>query len=293
MSQFRMIKDYKDNEHIRASFNRLAKETFGIDFESWYARGFWNDRYICYSMLDGDRVIANISMSKLSICIEGKTYEAIQIGTVMTHPDYRKQGLARQLMEAIYRDYDERCDFYYLFGNDFAYDFYRKLGFSPSQEHTFTMAYHNHEKPSGGMRQLHINQPEDLALIMRLTKNKAYIDKSFGIKDEQALLLFYMLYVYTDDIFYLEDKDTIVMYKIEDGVLVLIDVISENQVPVDSLLPYIATEDVKQVEFMFTPNIDTTSMVVKALEKEDSTTMFRHLDHTFKKPFRFSACSHA
>lgn len=43
------IKDYKQDDARRASFNRLADSIFGIQFEEWYQQGFWNDNYICYS----------------------------------------------------------------------------------------------------------------------------------------------------------------------------------------------------------------------------------------------------
>lgn len=293
MSSYKMIKDYKGDVTYRASFNALAKETFGIDFEPWYQNGFWNERYICYTMVDGDRVISNVSISKLSICMDGETYEVLQIGTVMTHPDYRKQGLAGRLMEAIYEDYDNVCDFYYLFGNDFAYDFYVKYGFTPVQEHSFAMTYKHVSQDVGTVRKLVLDKPEDKALIMRLAKNKTYISKDFGIKNEQSLLLFYMLYVYTNEVYYIEDKDAIVIYEIDEGVLNLVDVLCEKAIPVDELLPYIANEDIKKVSFEFTPNIETSQMTIEELHSDDSTTMFRKLTHVPKKPFRFSECSHA
>ncbi len=293
MSNLRMIKDYKGDATYRASFNALAKETFGIDFEPWYQNGFWNDRYICYAMVDGDRVVSNVSISKLDLCIDGETYEVLQVGTVMTHPDYRKQGLAGRLMEAIYEDYDNVCDFYYLFGNDFAYDFYVKYGFEPVQEHTFSMEYKHISQEVGSIRKLDLDKPEDKDLIKRLAKNKAYISKDFGIKNEQSLLLFYMLYVYTDEVYYIEDKEAIVIYEIEEDVLNLVDVLCEEALPVDMLLPYMATEDIKKVSFEFTPNIETSQMDIEELHRDDSTTMFIKLTHVPKKPFRFSDCSHA
>ncbi len=45
------IKDYKDYEQYRESFNTLACKVFGITFESWYR--FWGDSYIFYPRLSG------------------------------------------------------------------------------------------------------------------------------------------------------------------------------------------------------------------------------------------------
>lgn len=40
MSNYQFIKDYKDNEQYRLSFNNLAKTIFELDFELWYQQGY-------------------------------------------------------------------------------------------------------------------------------------------------------------------------------------------------------------------------------------------------------------
>ncbi|PGM56126.1 hypothetical protein [Bacillus sp. AFS053548] len=80
MSEFQLISDYKHISMYRNSFIKLAKQTFGIDFNDWYEKGFWTDRYVCYSYVKEDLVIANASINKMKV----QEYNAIQIGTVMT-----------------------------------------------------------------------------------------------------------------------------------------------------------------------------------------------------------------
>jgi predicted N-acetyltransferase YhbS len=70
-----------------------------VDFEKWYQFGFWNNTYVCYSYIDQNEVIANVSVNKLDILIDGKESKTLQIGTVMTRPDYRGNGLSKSLME--------------------------------------------------------------------------------------------------------------------------------------------------------------------------------------------------
>ena len=62
-----------------------------------------------------------------------RTY--IQIGTVMTRPEYRRRGLAGKLVKEIVKDYRDRCDGIYLFGNLSALDFYSELGFWKSMQY--------------------------------------------------------------------------------------------------------------------------------------------------------------
>ncbi len=94
MEDLKLIIDYKNNNNYRYSFNELAKNTFGINFEKWYNLGFWNDNYICYSYFANNSIISNVSASLIDLVINNQNYKAILIGTVMTHLDFRNQGLS-------------------------------------------------------------------------------------------------------------------------------------------------------------------------------------------------------
>ena len=98
-----IIKNYRNNEELRQSFNELARKTFGIDFEDWYQNGFWSDRYNPYSVVENGRVIANVSVNHMNFIRRGERQFFIQLGTVMTEESYRNRGLIRQIMEEIDR----------------------------------------------------------------------------------------------------------------------------------------------------------------------------------------------
>lgn len=60
---YKIIKNYQDDQALRASFNELAKKVFCLDFESWYQNGFWTDKYKPYSIVvDGIYLLANDSV---------------------------------------------------------------------------------------------------------------------------------------------------------------------------------------------------------------------------------------
>ena len=50
MENYKIIKGYQEKEEHRNSFNQLAGQTFGLDFEPWYQRGFWKKKL--YSLFD-------------------------------------------------------------------------------------------------------------------------------------------------------------------------------------------------------------------------------------------------
>ena len=71
-NMYEMIKNYKDNESLRLSFNELAGKTFGLDFEDWYQNGFWRENYVPYSIVENGKVIANVSVNITDILWDGE-----------------------------------------------------------------------------------------------------------------------------------------------------------------------------------------------------------------------------
>ena len=115
--EYQFNKGYGKNNELRKSFNNLAQRIFGFDFEQWYQDGYWKEQYIPYSMIDGDKVVANISVNIMNFKVFGEEKRYIQLGTVMTNPDYRNQGLVRILIKKVIDDYGDKCDLMYLFAN--------------------------------------------------------------------------------------------------------------------------------------------------------------------------------
>jgi predicted GNAT family acetyltransferase len=62
--------------------------------------GYWGDRYLPFSIVTGNKIIANVSVNMLDLILDRNSYRALQIRTVMTHQDYRNQGLSGQVDES-------------------------------------------------------------------------------------------------------------------------------------------------------------------------------------------------
>ena len=135
---FCIEKNYRNNDALRASFNRLAEKTFGLNFENWYRNGFWKDNYIPYSVVLDGEVVSNVSVNACNMNYKGKIVKLIQLGTIMTDEDYRGNGYARALMEEVIKDYDGQVDGIYLFANESVLEFYPKFGFREAKEYQFT-----------------------------------------------------------------------------------------------------------------------------------------------------------
>ena len=124
-----IIRDYMKDETCRHMLNELTGKVFGFEFESWVTQGYFEGDYIPFSFVDEGKIVSNVSANRMKFLQNGSVRNYIQIGTVMTDPDYRKQGLAAKLMKRAIEEYEQDCDGIYLFGDLSATEFYRKLGF--------------------------------------------------------------------------------------------------------------------------------------------------------------------
>ncbi|KOS64376.1 GNAT family N-acetyltransferase [Lysinibacillus agricola] len=274
MTNYQLVYDYKDNQKYRESFNDLAKLVFDLDFNQWYEKGCWNDQYICYSYLDGDKVIANASISKMTVVVNGKEYKAIQIGSVMTHPDYRHKGLARKLMDDIIDKYEEQCEFIYLFANETVLDFYPKFGFSRVQESRYFLNADNLKKKSNtAIRKLDIENSNDLSLLKLYAKERIPASSILSVKDNESLLMFYFLIAFPNSIYFVEEEGIIVLFEKEDEELHLFDVISRRKIDVEEVLSYITSSDIKRIIFHFIS--DCNDVESEVIEAEDDVLFIR------------------
>ena len=133
--KYKLEKNVRDTAPVRNAFNALAMQTFQLSFEGWYENGCWSQRYQPYTLMDGATAAANVSVNLMKTRWNGQIKNYIQLGTVMTHPAYRNQGLSRYLIEEIFRDWEERCDGFYLFANETVLDFYPRFGFRRETEY--------------------------------------------------------------------------------------------------------------------------------------------------------------
>ncbi|MBF2663091.1 GNAT family N-acetyltransferase [Listeria seeligeri] len=289
---YQLISDYKDNELYRKTFNDLAESTFDINFEEWYKHGFWNDKYVCYSYLDKNKVIANVSINKMDLIYQGNDYRALQIGTVMTHPDYRNQGLAQELINHVISKYEQDYDFFYLFANDTVLDFYPKFGFERVQESSFTVDATSLKKRNYKIKKLNPDDESDFQLISRIVSNRVPLSSILDVENSEDLLMFYLLIALRDAIYYIEELDAIVLYEQEEEDLYVLDIISTKKLDIVEVLGFLANKKIETIHVSFTPEKNKYIDAAYIIETEDMLFMRPNL-FTADPYFLFPATSHA
>lgn len=293
MEKYELVSDYRNNESLKESSNALAMKTFKLDFRGWYNKGYWNDKYVSYSFVDEGKVISNASINKMSIIIDGKMYKGIQIGTVMTDENYRNQGLAKQLMQHIMKEYENTCDFMYLFANDTVLDFYPKFGFTRlnESEFSFDLAKSSIQmNMDAKIKQLTIKN--DLALLEKFAKNRHVNSMILDVEHNESLLMFYFTVVFHEAIFYVEDLETIVLMEEEEDTLHIFDIISLNAPNVEAVIASIVKETTKKVVFYFTPDFTIEGMTATIMPNDDDALFVLTKKSLLKGNFMFPLTSH-
>ncbi|BBH24323.1 GNAT family acetyltransferase [Paenibacillus baekrokdamisoli] len=284
---------YQENELLRKSFNELAIKVFGIDFEDWYQKGYWDENYVCHSIVKDKKVISNVSISKMNLMISGKNKSAIQIGTVMTHPDFRGNGLSRQLMNHVLETYQDECEVFYLFANDSVHHFYPKFGFTAMSESHFSMKVSSRSLVDNGLRKLNCAYEKDQELLKRILQTRSPISNQFGISNNQGIFMFYALNVFPDDIYFFEEYDAIIVYQNEGDILQLYDVVSQHKVDFTDLLSHISNINTETIHFHFTPDRFAEKVNYEPKKQSDLLFIKSKNDWNIKTAFCAPMLSHA
>ncbi|WP_399632489.1 GNAT family N-acetyltransferase [Sporosarcina sp. SG10008] len=293
MGKYELVSDYRNNESLKENFNTLAMKTFELDFRGWYKKGYWDEKYIPYSFVDEGKVIANASINKMSIVINGKMCEGIQIGTVMTDEDYRNQGLAKQLMQHIMKEYENTCDFMYLFANDTVLDFYPKFGFTRLNESEFSLDLAKSSiqmNKDAKVKRLTIEI--DLALLEKFAENRHVNSTILDVENNESLLMFYFTLAFREAIFYVENLETIVLMEEEEDTLHIFDIISLKVPNIEAVLASIVKETTKKVVFYFTPDFTIEGMTATIMPNDDDALFVLTKKSLLKGNFMFPLTSH-
>lgn len=275
MNNFKLINNYLDNENLRAGFNTLAISTFQIDFERWYKRQFLFHKYCPYSFIHKNQVVSNVSINKMDLIVDTLRKSAIQLGTVMTSPEYRNQGLAASLINHIIEKYETECDFIYLFANDSVLDFYPKFGFKKAIESAYILNTAQLSRNTSIIKRLNTENAQDYKTIIRIASNRVPISEKLSSVNDNWPLIVYCLYEFKNDLYYLTEEDSIVILRRENKVLHVYDILSLKPFDLDNIIQNIPDENDEKIEFHFIPKLNRYKVSRTLAERQDDTLFVR------------------
>ncbi|MBO5209122.1 MAG: GNAT family N-acetyltransferase [Lachnospiraceae bacterium] len=293
--ELEIVKNYRENETLRHSFEKLAQETFGIDFESWYQNGFWTNRYNPYSVLLDGEIVANVSVNQMKMRLAEKEYHFIQLGTVMTYEKHRNKGYIRRIMEEIEKDYAE-VDGFYLFGNDSVLDFYPKFGFKPAQEFQMVKGKVKNCNDNGintfTAKKVPMETPNDWEFMVQQIE-KSVPNSRFEMVDNSQLAMFYLSSFMKDNVYFVESENAYVVAEVDGTELLLTAIYAEQVVDLDKVIAAFGNE-IEEVKLGFTPLEDSGFETIPYKEEDCTLFLKGNAWEAYRKDkLRFPELSHA
>ncbi len=283
---------YQWENSYRKAFNDLAGKVFGLSFEDWYQAGYWNEKYIPYTLCVGKQAVASVSVNIMDFNVLGQQKRYIQIGTVLTDAAYRNKGLSRFLMEYVLKEWGSQCDLIYLFANRTVLEMYPKFGFTPVKEYVYSKPIKKILHQDAGFEKLNMDLHANRDLLYDYARNT----KPFGqlsMSENADLVMFYCTSFLKGNVYRIKALGVIVVAMFNEGQLHLWDVFGKHEVELDQVINALASVEIKSVLLGFTPK-DQTGYVVKELISDD--TLFVQQDKAdlfLENKLMFPLLSHA
>lgn len=274
-----MIKKiHKDDISALNSFNELTRNTFGFDFVKWHAAGHFGDMYVPHVIMDGEKVISNVSVNRMQFDIGGSIKNYIQLGTVMTDQTYRGQGTNKKIMESVIQEYADKVDGIYLFGNDSVLDYYPKFGFVPCEEYEYYFTYEaGNDVIPYSMKKMDMSdamQAEQVYAVMEnYFANPDVPNENDGMYMSENIDLyhFWIDTEYKNNTYYLPECEGYVVGAVECGKLYLYQIIGKEKVDLERAAKAFG-EGFSEVVLGYTPAHKEGLKVRK--HKEEDCTLF-------------------
>jgi ribosomal protein S18 acetylase RimI-like enzyme len=281
--------DYWDDPAATRAFQDFMIAMFNLDFSRWRAGGYWDTDYRPISYFDAGRVVSNVCVYSLPMVVDGRRVQVAQLSAVGTLPDYRGRGLNRTLT----RMAEERATahpFLFLFADDEALPFYRKLGFRAVIESEPVLAIRG-VRPQPGARSLDPGCEDDRALLYDLARRRATVSDRLGVLNAK-LVMFHALYTLRDRALYIPQLELVVFCKRDATRLTIYDVVGRELPPWSVLYPFLADESDTEIAFGFWPDRLGVADEIRLLEL---TANNLHVKGVFdaSRPVLFPFTAHA
>jgi GNAT superfamily N-acetyltransferase len=220
-----------------------------VDFRRWCEWGEWDDDYRAFAMFEDGRVVANVSVMRMRLRLEGREVEAFQFGAVGCVPSHRRRGLSRGVMTAAL----EACGDapVLLFANPNVRQFYPRFGFEPWPQTLFAAA---HEAVPEGppAPKLDLEDAKVRAGLATLSREGLPVTERFGARGYATIASWYAANGFARPLRRL-GADAWVFADVEGDTLYLDDIFAREPFDLRAQIPRLIDRPIRSIRFGFTP----------------------------------------
>jgi ribosomal protein S18 acetylase RimI-like enzyme len=282
--------NYWDSPDLKKKFIHFMIDIFALDLSLWDSKGFWDKNFKPYSYFDDSSLVANVCVYSMDMMVGGKRCRVAQISSVGTRPEYRREGIGFELMQKTLERTREEHDYYFLFADDEAFGLYKKCGFRYTDEYKARINISG-SSPRPGVLKLNMERSDHIEMVFNLASEREPVSNILGVFNEK-LFMFWCLYALRDHIYYIPDLEVLVLYKRNNGLLTLFDIVAKKVPSFKEIYPYIRDPLDGNVEFLFMADKLQPGKYEEVMVKENGA----HLSKGFSlkgTPFIFPYTSHA
>lgn len=196
------------------------------------------------------RVLSHVGLIELEAELDGEETRVGSIHAVATHPDERRRGHYRRLIEELLRDTEGRYRTLWLTTAN--PEFYEPFGFRHVPEHRFLAELEGPPQAGPAARELDLSRAPDRELLLPLLDGREPISARCGVARERAAFL---VNAARRPLAWLEDAGAVVAYEREGATLRIRDVVPRPPAQLDALVaPFARRAPVERVELYFSPD---------------------------------------
>jgi predicted N-acetyltransferase YhbS len=207
----------------------------------------WESASTPFVIREGERVLSHVGVIELSLIVLGQPTTVGSIHGVATHPDCRRHGYFRQLIEEALQYCEERYATQILTTEHPEY--FQPFGFRVVQEHGFTARLQSTGRKDG-LRLLNLHDTQDIALLHRLLETRTPVSHVVGVVNEKAVFCFNEG---SRPLYSAEDLDVILCLEQEGLHLTLFDVVGPH-IPSLAAIVESVPQALEEVTLCFSPD---------------------------------------
>ncbi len=209
----------------------------------------WDEVSVPFVLTGDGQPVMHVGVLEVPMVVDDHDMLVGGIHAVCTHPDHRRRGYFRSVMDEALRWCDERYAAVVLSGDP---ELYEQFGFRLLKESRFIAPVSRSATVPDGqeLRQLDPHRPDDLRLLHRLLDERAPVSRRLGVVRERGVFLFNQA---TQPMWYAEDLDAILCFKHEDATLRLYDIVT-TQIPTLRQIVDRMHAPIERVEVYFAPD---------------------------------------
>lgn len=230
----------------------------------------WETASTPFIFFQENQVVSHIGVLEIPLCLMGENVTVAGIHGVATHPEYRRRGYYRQLMQEVLEYCSNRYQTLILTTEN--PEFYQPFGFRIVQEHIFIAKNTPSQNNNEFRRLFPLQNNNELDLLLRLVDNREPVSNILGVWPERALFYFNEI---NQPLYYSQELDILISGEIVGKQLKLFDIVAQKMCELKEILRRLP-EPVEEVIIHFSPDrLDASVQPVPHILDGNSYLMVR------------------